>query len=86
MSYKTKEVQETRVIITSVVCDSCGESFGCGGEDCLERQEMLHWSNDCGYGSVFGDGTKISIDLCQSCVKARLGDCLCVNDVEYTND
>ena len=53
-------------------CDKCGKS-ATRDEDPFEFQEFLHWENDCGYNSVFGDGSGLEIDLCQNCVKEVLG-------------
>lgn len=48
-------------------CDDCQKEIA-------DTQESLHWQMCGGYGSVFGDGTEMTLDLCQDCVKARLGD------------
>jgi hypothetical protein len=39
----------------------------------MEWQESLQLRFTGGYGSVFGDGTKVAVDLCQHCVKELLG-------------
>lgn len=58
-----------------VRCDKCMRSWCIddGDEAIFEMQEFLHWENDCGYGSIFGDGSGIEIDLCQECVQDVLG-------------
>lgn len=33
----------------------------------FEMQEMLHWRNIGGFGSVWGDGNQVEVDLCQRC-------------------
>ena len=38
----------------------------------MEAQEFLSYSTVGGYTSVFGDGAKIDVDLCQHCVKSLL--------------
>jgi hypothetical protein len=68
-----KETREVEVV-TAYKCDGCGKEFG--NEDWAELQEMLHWRNNGGYGSIFGDCTNMALDLCQHCVKERLGDIL----------
>lgn len=53
-------------------CDVCNKIL----DDDIARQECLSFYHDCGYGSIFGDGTGYTIDMCQECVKKVLGDCL----------
>lgn len=38
-------------------------------DDIYETQEFVYIRNDCGYGSVFGDGATLAIDICQHCLK-----------------
>lgn len=57
--------------VTAIECDRCKTMH----DDIIEIQEFLSWSDTCGYGSkTFGDGTHISIDLCQYCVREVLGE------------
>lgn len=55
-----------------VKCDRCG--LEAEYDDGIEAQEFLSFRDTGGYGSVIGDGTTWSIDLCQHCVKAVLGE------------
>lgn len=71
-----KRVKERRVV--SYTCDRCQRVLPV--TDWIEMQEMLHWRMTGGYGSVFGDGCHISLDLCQSCTKEVLGQFVQVND------
>lgn len=48
------------------ICDSCQAKI----ED---TQETLHWRMTGGYFSIFGDGVQMELDLCQECIKTRLG-------------
>lgn len=74
----------TRVIIAarreqviSLTCDACGKTFDdqtMGGV--IEKQEAMTIRLTGGYGSIFGDGYTIAADLCQHCLKLRLGDIL----------
>lgn len=63
--------------IQAFVCDRCKKRIDAKGkremDDWIERQEMLHWRMLGGYGSVFGDGCLITLDLCQGCTKEVLG-------------
>jgi len=74
MTITTAEVPTTELVVTGYTCDSCGKKWN--GNDWGEVQEMLHWENRGGYGSVFGDGADMTLDLCQDCIKTRLGDCI----------
>ena len=39
----------------------------------LEGQEAVFVSFVGGYGSIFGDGREVSIDICQHCFMEKLG-------------
>ena len=52
-------------------CDICGLNFM---EDSMEEQECCSFYTIGGYSSVFGDGSKISLDICQHCFKEKLGE------------
>jgi len=57
-------------------CSKCKRTWGEGDtdfNDIFEVQEFLHFSQRCGYGSIFGDGNLVSIQLCQHCTKKVLG-------------
>lgn len=62
----------------SVTCNKCKKEFYYDDtedeQDELEIQEFCHISFVGGYGSVFGDGTEVKIDLCQRCLKEMIGD------------
>lgn len=54
----------------TVHCDICGNEIkGPELEECLSIDK-----HRCGYNSVFGDGEILSIDMCQSCFKEKLGE------------
>lgn len=61
----------------SIICDVCKRSFRYGecddDHDLIEIQEFVQVSFVGGYGSVFGDGSTVELDLCQACLKKRLG-------------
>lgn len=57
-------------VITGRICDVCNL------EATIEDPEFDDfWSIDqtCGYHSIFGDGVHISLDICQHCLKDKLG-------------
>lgn len=79
MSWKTRTTRVKHEVEESITCDACQKTFltNChksGPWDPFEIQEMLRWKTRGGYGSVFGDGEEISLDLCQHCVKKYLGE------------
>lgn len=57
---------------TGIVCDRCKKEID-AEKDLFEFQEALMLSLTGGYGSVFGDGAKIELEICQGCVKEVLG-------------
>ena len=67
---KTEQVRQRVTRTISIVCDRCGREDEAGGP---EAQEYLVHSDVGGWGSVFGDGTKVDLDLCQHCTKELLG-------------
>lgn len=60
--------------VSVTMCDCCKKEYGLDLKDIFERQEFVSFSFIGGYGSVFGDGDRMEIDLCQHCLKQRLGD------------
>ena len=72
--YKTRKKMDY-LELESVTCDICGKTyFNSDNIGEFEIQEFLYFNNICGYGSVFGDETKISLDICQHCLKEKLGE------------
>lgn len=82
MTTQIKTIMEEVRIVESYTCDACGVTVDPGGEGMMEAQEWLHWRiwlhwrMRGGYASIFGDEADISLDLCQKCIKERLGDVL----------
>ena len=66
------ENQEVRYI-ESIVCDCCKRKI-VASEDPLGFQEIWSITKVGGYGSAFGDGSVLRIDLCDVCVKKLLGE------------
>lgn len=65
----TKEVSVPDVVI----CDVCKKEFSYEKDD-MEIQEFVYIKFRGGYSSVFGDGTRIQLDICQHCIKEKLGE------------
>ena len=69
-----RKIQEETEEIDSKKCDKCDRIFlAKNQDDIFEMREFLHHRNTGGYGSVFGDGAAVELDLCQDCVKEVLG-------------
>lgn len=66
LEYRTVTASE----IASCICDRCGRRLT---PTDMEWHEKLSLSFTGGYTSVFGDGSRVSIDLCQQCIKEVLG-------------
>lgn len=66
-----KEVKE----IVCKTCDKCKATYNKDGDivEMVEFQEFLDWEMRAGYGSEFGDGNLLSLNLCQACQKEILG-------------
>jgi hypothetical protein len=69
---KTIEIEDHKVV--GMICDKCKKKFCWADEGFIEMQESYRITFTGGYGSVFGDGATIECDLCQSCLKALIGD------------
>jgi len=68
-------VAETKTKIVAVECDVCGREFleDSNSDDVFEIQEFTHIKFTGGYGSIFGDGDVFELDICQHCLKEKLG-------------
>jgi hypothetical protein len=64
-------------VVEELVCDRC--SLVAAPED-FQFQEFTSIDHIGGYESIFGDGMKVQLDLCQSCVRDTLGTWLRVTD------
>ena len=58
-------------------CDRCERV---AEADEVEFQEFTSIDHTAGYGSIFGDGMRVQIDLCQHCLKQALGQWLKVTE------
>lgn len=69
---RTWEPVEVKQIV-GCTCDVCKKSYR-KDEDVVEFQEMVHISFTGGYGSIFGDMDQFELDICQHCLKEKLGE------------
>lgn len=65
--------------VKSLCCDKCGREAEVDALDC-EFHEFTSLEYKAGYGSVFGDGNKVAVDLCQRCTQELLGKWLRITD------
>lgn len=73
---RTNKIENRDIeVVDKIKCDCCGAEFD-WQKDEMETQEMLIIDTMGGYYSIFGDGAKITCDLCQHCVKKLLGEYL----------
>lgn len=66
----TKTIIEN--VIESITCSVCKKTYEI--ENIEEIQEFCHINFTGGYGSVFGDMSKVQINICQHCLFEKLGE------------
>ena len=82
INYKTEKIEQK--IPISVTCDVCKKTYKLdGNDDIIEAQEFVYVNFLGGFGSVFGDGVEMELQVCQHCFKEKFGDYVrCVNCVD----
>ncbi len=75
-----KETQEVE-LLEGITCDICGKTF----TDVMETQEFLSIDFYGGYNSIFGDDNKVECDVCQYCLKEKLGQYVRVKPSDLNN-
>jgi hypothetical protein len=68
-----KKLKRKTVQAVANVFDRCGRE---AGVDDPEAQEFTYIEAVGGYHSIFGDGSRVSLDICQYCLKETLGEWL----------
>lgn len=63
--------------LSSITCDRCGQTWQA---DTVDAAEFTSIDFTGGYGSIFGDGSQVKLDVCQRCLKTALGLWLRVSD------
>ncbi len=61
---------EPMSVVHQIRCDRCGKEAERGEID-FSRMRSLGF--DAGYDSVFGDGNRVELDLCEPCFRDALG-------------
>jgi len=74
--YELKTVEVEKKTLKSVVCDCCKVEFS----EVMDIQEFLYIDFVGGYGSIFGDGDNVTAEICQACVKSKLGEFLRISE------
>ena len=64
-----KEINRTNKELVSITCDRCHKTQ----DDVMELQEWLRLDFVGGYNSLFGDGERYQLDLCQKCMNELFG-------------
>ena len=72
---------EPKTVVHEIVCDRCRKEVQREGGD---FELMTSIGFEAGYASIFGDGNRVEIDLCESCVRDTLGTWLRVRTPEDT--
>jgi len=57
-------------------CNRCKRAFKYNSDNMIEWQEFFHVEFEGGYGFIFGDEGKVTLDVCQTCVRVVLGEYL----------
>lgn len=61
---------ETVSVVHQLRCDRCGKEAE-RGEVGFEQMTSIGFV--AGYGSIFGDGNRVEVDLCETCLRDTLG-------------
>lgn len=61
---------ESTEVVHGFCCDRCGSE---AGRQEAAFQEFASIDQVAGYGSVFGDGNRIQLELCPTCLKELVG-------------
>ncbi len=79
---RTEEKPVEKVI--GIVCDKCKKEYYY--ENNLETDEFVFLSFTGGYSSIFGDGKKVEVDICQHCLKEITKDFIRVSESNVNGD
>ena len=61
---------ETVSVVHQIRCDRCGKEAERGE---VSFDQMTSIGFEAGYGSIFGDGNRVEVDLCETCLCDTLG-------------
>ena len=78
---KIQKKQIEQKYVSEVTCDICKKTFKTDISEDIDELQEFHYIDFCGgYGSIFGDETLVQCDICQHCLKEKLGKYLRFND------
>lgn len=66
-------ITRTVMFTDAYICDICGKEAKYSSSG-FELDGFLNIDFEGGYGSVFGDGNRITCDICQYCLYEIIGD------------
>lgn len=66
---REKTITIQKEIVDFIQCDFCDRIKHPAS---LEYHEFISIRHDCGYTSIFGDGNRIELDMCQHCLSKLL--------------
>lgn len=72
--------------VTEIICDRCEKVISVYDaddnhwSDIIGVQEYHSIDYVAGYGSVFGDGSRVRADICQECLEEIIGDFVRLDD------
>lgn len=64
------KIIEAVSVVHQIRCDRCGKEAERGE---VGFAEMTSIGFDAGYDSIFGDGNRVEVDLCELCLRDTLG-------------
>jgi len=71
----TKRKLEEVSFLDKIICDFCKKEYSIDvSNDIYEIQEFVSVYRTGGYGSIFGDGDELQVDICQHCFKKIIMD------------
>lgn len=76
-----RNIVEPKAVVYEIECDRCGKEVQRDGSD-FELMTSIEFQ--AGYASIFGDGNRVEIDLCEPCLRDTLGTWLRVRTPEDT--
>jgi len=75
MTKHYEDIHKVSRELSFISCDCCKKQFNID-EHIFEIQDMIHIEHLGGYGSLFGDGVKVSADFCARCSNTLFGNFL----------
>lgn len=71
---KYRTITSKTKVGSAIICDVCKKTYSINHKNRMEINAFYHINFTGGYSSIFGDGESYSLDICQHCLKEKLGD------------